>query len=176
LSFQCVKSSSSCSTLGSQLQLDVTSSGAGKVSFRLLNDGSDEKLTASQLFFDDGGNLLLDITSVTDGAGVDFAEGGKPANLKSGKKIGFFADFIATAAKPNKLNGVNEGEFVQINFSLENGVTLEDVLEALASGDLRLGVHAKNAFVTANGTVPEPGALALLAVGGAALALRSRRS
>ena len=172
---KCSNSSSECGTLGSQLSIEVVSGGAGKVSFVLHNEGT-ESLTASQVFVDDNADVLLDLLDVTDGLGVDFAEGGKRENLKSGKKIDFIADYLASAAKPSKDNGVSPGETVQLNFTLASGMTLEDVLAALEDGSLRLGANAKQGFVTGNGTVPEPGTLLLLALGGAAGIWASRRS
>lgn len=175
LSLTPLKCKDNCAVLGSQLTVEVLDAGPGKVSFRLFNEGS-ESLTASQIFFDDTSDVLLDLLDVADGAGVDFAEGGKPDNLKGGKKIDFFADFLATAAKPNKDNGVSDGETLVVNFMLTGGNSLEDVLAALGSGDLRIGVNAKQGFVTAGGVVPEPSALMLLALGGVAAAWVSRRS
>jgi PEP-CTERM motif len=172
---KCTKSASECATLGSQLSVELLPSTPGKVSFVLHNVGS-ESITATSIFFDDAAGVLADLFDVTDPAGVDFAESDKPKNLKSGKKIDFFADFIASAAKPTKDNGVNPGDSVQINFVLASGQTLEDVQEALDSGSLRVGVNAKQGFVTASGVVPEPSTLMLFALGGFAAAWAARRS
>ena len=173
---KCSKSATECGSLGSQLSVELVPSTPGKVSFILRNTGT-ESLNATSIFFDDNADVLADLFDVTDPAGVDFAEGGKPENLKSGKKIGFLADFVANAAKPTKDNGVNPGESVQINFTLLGSHTLADVQAALESGDLLVGVNAKQGFVSANGTVPEPAMGMLLALGGlAAAAWASRRS
>jgi hypothetical protein len=172
---KCTKSASECSTLGSQLSVEVVPSTPGKVSFILHNTGS-ESLTATSIFFDDNAGVLADLFDVTDPAGVDFAEADKPKNLKSGKKIGFEADFTASAAKPSKDNGVNPGETVQINFQLAGSHTLADVEAALESGELLVGVNAKQGFVTAEGAVPEPAVGMLLALGGFAAAWLARKS
>jgi hypothetical protein len=158
-----------------QLSVEVLAAAPGQVSFRLLNEG-DEPLTASQLFFDDVAGVLGDLLSVVDGVGVVFLEGGKPDDLKGGKKIGFEADDFVSAAKPAKDNGVNPGEDVLVLFALAGTNTFEDVIAALESEGLRIGVNAKKAFVT-TGTVPEPGVLSLLALGlGAAVWSARRRS
>jgi hypothetical protein len=172
---KCSKSSTECGTLGSQLSVELVPSTPGKVSFILHNTGT-EPLTATSIFFDDNAGVLADLFDVTDPTGVDFAEGGKPTNLKSGKKIGFEADFFANAAKPTKDSGVNPGETVQINFTLLSGHTLADVQAALENGDLLVGVNAKQGFVTAAGSVPEPAVGMLLALGGLAATWATRRS
>src|SRR5262249_29870015 len=102
------------------------------------------------------------------------AAGGSPTNLKGGKKIGFISDFLASASTPTQDKGVGPGEEVTVNFLLKQGETLDDVMAALGSGHLRIGVIAKNAFVTA-GAAPEPGTLLLLGLGAAA-AWHTRRS
>jgi hypothetical protein len=172
---KCRGSSSDCATLGSQLSVELTPSTPGKVSFILHNSGS-EPLNVTSIFFDDNADVLADLFDITDPAGVDFAEGGRPDNLKRGKKIGFEADFVANAARPTRDNGVNPGESVKINFTLLGSHTLADVQAALESGDLLVGLNAKQGFVSANGAVPEPAMGMLLALGGLAAAWAARRS
>jgi hypothetical protein len=173
VSFGCLSSSSKCAVGEAQLSVEVLAAAPGQVSFRLRNQGG-EPLTASQLFFDDVAGVLGDLLSVVDGVGVVFLEGGKPDDLKGGKKIGFEADAFVSAAKPAKDNGVNPGEDVLVLFALAGTNTFEDVIAALESEGLRIGVNAKKAFVT-TGTVPEPGVLSLLALGLGAVVWSARR-
>lgn len=175
VSFACLSSSSQCAAGEAQLSVEVLAAAPGQVSFRLRNEGG-EPLTASQVFFDDVADVLGDLLGVVDGPTVAFLVGGKPDNLKGGNKIGFEADAFVSAAKPAKDHGVNPGEDVLILFALAGGHTFEDVIAALESEGLRIGVNAKKAYVT-TGTVPEPGALSLLALGlGAAVWSARRRS
>ena len=116
------------------------------------------------------------LVSVLAGTGVEFVDGGKPDNLKGGKKIDFEANRFASATRPTRENGVDPGEEVLLIFALEGTNTFEDVIAALESGDLRIGINAKKAYVNAPSGVPEPGTLCLLAVGGAAAWVARRRS
>jgi MYXO-CTERM domain-containing protein len=176
VSFECLSNSSKCAVGEAQLSVDVTAAGPGQVSFRLRNLGS-ESLTASQVFFDDDTGLLLgDLVSVLAGSGVEFEEGGKPDNLKGGNKIGFDASAFASATKPAKENGVNPGEELVLIFELAGTHTFEDVIAALESESLRIGINAKKAYVTTATSMPEPGALSLLALAGAAAWIARRRS
>ena len=77
-------------------------------------------------------------------------------------------------------NGVNPGEMVTIIFNLQSGGSLQDVLDELSDGRLRIGIHVQGyasggseAFV--NTPLPEPGTLALLGAGLLGLALAGRR-
>jgi len=175
VSFECLSNSSKCAVGEAQLSVEVAAAGPGQVSFLLRNEG-DEELSAAQLFFDDAAGVLGNLLSVLDGTGVEFVEGGKPDNLKGGKKIGFEADAFASATKPTKENGVDPGEEVLIIFALAGTHTLEDVTAALESQSLRIGVNAKKAYITIATGVPEPGVLCLLALGGAAAWVARRRS
>jgi len=167
--FECVSDSNKCATGEAQLSLTVSSPVAGRVAFLLGNEGGEE-LSAAQLFFDDNAGVLAALLSVVDSPGVNFEPGGKPDKLKGGNKIDFEADAFASAVKPAKDNGVDPGEGVVVTFALAPGKTLQDVLDALGSGDLRVGTNAKKGFVT----VPEPAALSLLALGVILLGLRRR--
>ena len=182
--FTCVSGGGTDCTVGeAQLVLDVDTAGAGQVAFDLSNTGP-TFFSAAQVFFDDALGLLASLVSVIDGSGVNFEAGGSPADLPGGTTIGFTADHHASATSPAPRRGVNPGESVRIVFSLAVGTTLGDVLAALGSGELRVGVHAigfadrgSRSFVSAPGPVPEPGALGLLGVAGLlAFARRHRRA
>ena len=155
MSFECLSNSSKCAIGEAQLSVEVEAAGAGQVSFVLRNEGSEE-LSAIQLFFDDADGVLGALLSVLDGTGVEFVDGGKPDNLKGGKKIDFLANRFASATKPAKENGVDPGEEVTLIFALAGTNTLEDVIAAIESAGLRLGINAKKAYVSARRPCPSP--------------------
>ena len=173
VSFECLSRSSKCEVGEAQLSVEVVSAGAGQVSFLLRNEGG-ESLTATQIFLDDALDLLGSLLSVLAGTGVEFEEGGRPDDLKGGRKIDFAADAFASATRPSKDNGVDPGENLLLVFALTGTHTLDDVMSALESEDLRIGVNAKKAYVTTATGVPEPGALWLLALGVAAWGAKRR--
>lgn len=183
-SFDCITgsgSSTNCNIGEAQLALEVTAAGPGQVSFTLSNTGS-EDLSAAQLYFDDGLGLLASVVSVVDGSGVDFEEGGTPANLPGGNSYGFDAEYVFSAENPAPFEGVNPGEEVTVVFTLAAGKTLADVLAAIGSENLRVGVHGiafengkSKSFINDPVGVPEPAAALLLLAGGAAALAQRRR-
>jgi hypothetical protein len=183
----CVSNNSAtdCATGSAQLAVDVTGGpGGGQVSFTFTNSGPAAS-SITDIYFDDG--TLLGIATITNGSGVSFSQGASPGNLPSGNLATppFVATsgFTADSDPPAQPNGVNPGETVTITFDLQPGGTLQDVLDELADGTLRIGVHVQGfayggseSFV--NTPLPEPGTLALLGVGvlGLGRAGRRRRS
>ena len=160
------------------------------VDFRFRNVGS-EAMSITRVYFDDG--TLLGISSVTNGPGVSFTEGNGgpgPSDLPSGQNASppfeTTAGFLAKSSPAVEPNGVGPGEWLTISFSLINGKTWEDTIDALNGGlDLRIGIHVQGfdgggseQFIN-NGSdtpvVPEPGTFALLALGGAGLAAFRRK-
>lgn len=179
-SFDCITggSSTNCDIGEAQLSLEVSLDpmDASRVRFILRNDGGDD-VTAAELYFDDDGGVLASLLSVADGSGVDFEEGGAPPNLPDGNDEAFEVDFLVSAANPAPQNGVNPGEHVTVTFS----ASLAAVRAALEAGELRVGVHAisfqsgqSKSFLNDPAGVPEPTALALLALGAGWLVLRPR--
>ncbi len=154
-----------------ELSLEVTDLGGGETSFRFRND---DLASIVSIYFDDDLDLLSD-PEIDDGNGAEYAEGGSPGNLPSGNVEDFHADQVFSAANPQKKNGVGPGESVTIRFT----ASFADVLEALENGELRVGLHApgfrnhgNKSFVNDVHGLPEPGLLALLALGAGALARR----
>ncbi|MBL8446079.1 MAG: PEP-CTERM sorting domain-containing protein [Zoogloeaceae bacterium] len=186
-----------------QLFVEVydTGLGAGQAGFRFYNTGPLAS-SITDVYFDDG--TLLGISSVINMLGVSFTGGSaSPPNLPSGNNINFntSAGFLADSDAPAQPNGVNPGEELRIIFNLINGTTYNDLISALELGldnpgvdmlgGLRIGIHVQGfadgqseAFVNGGcvidcrpddqGSVPEPGTLALIGVGLMGLAARRK--
>jgi len=137
--------------LEAQVKMSITGDSADTtVTFRFYVDFSVSGAVAmsiTDVYFDDG--TLLGISSISGSSGVSFDDPAKPEDIPGGKNVdppfettkGFSAD----ADSPVSANGVNaSGEFLEITFDLINGKTLEDTIAALASGELRVGVHVQS--------------------------------
>ena len=168
-----------------QLLIDVTNGGSD-VTFAFYNIGAN-MCTITDVYFDDG--TLLALTGLVDadeGLGgdlsVDFTTHATPGDLPGGgsmpvpfeTSVGFSAD----ADTPPPKWGISPGESLGVEFSLLTGGDLDDVIQELTDGTLRIGVHVQNfsgggseSFV--NVPVPEPATMALLGFG--ALMLKRRR-
>jgi hypothetical protein len=156
----------------SQLTIDV-SGGAGSVVFLLQNSGA-EACSVANVYFDDIG--LLGSAVIGNGSGVNFEAGGSPPDLPGGSSVGFNSDHTFSARNPKPTNGVNPGESLTLTFALLGGASVADVVSAMNSGSLRVGMHVisfangqSEGFVT-----PTPGCLALLGLGGLIVGRRRR--
>jgi hypothetical protein len=171
LGFGCISGNSAidCGTGEAQLQVEVTAIGLTRASFEFTNSGPGAS-SITDVYFDDG--TLLGIAYITNGTGVDFSQGASPGNLPAGNEVD--PDFEATAgftADSNPAvqpNGVNPGESLIVAFDLIGGGDFQDVLDELADGRLRIGLHVQGfssggseSFVN----LPEPGLVLLLAAG-----------
>jgi hypothetical protein len=82
-------------------------------------------------------------------------------------------DFKFSATNPAVAHGVNaSSEWVKIFFNLDAGKDFEDLIAAIASGDLRIGLHVQGIPITGGTTsdsfvssVPIPAAAWLLGSG-----------
>jgi len=162
---------------GLDFYMDVSNGGA-IAEFTFYNDSTVQS-SITNIYFDDG-TLLGATMGILNGPGTLFTEDG-PTNIPGGNMIGFDADreFNIGADPPPPVNGVNNigtGEWVTVQFLLVGG-TLDDVLNELNSGALRVGIHVQD---FTDGTsesavnVPEPATMILLGLG--ALVLRKRRN
>lgn len=115
----------------------------------------------SHVYFADPTDILLDMVEIQNSAGVSFSEDKNPKNFPQGNLIGFNTDFSA-GATGGAGNGVDIGESLGIVFNLENGMTYDDTILAIQTGDFRIGVHGSDAGVTPISSIPEPTTILLL--------------
>ena len=141
----------------SQLSVTVSDDGlpANQVEFIFENDvGLESSIT--DVYFDDG--TLLSLAGISSSAGVSFAPNASPPNLPGGNTLTnpFQATFSADSVPPTTENGVNaSNEFLTVRFNLVAGQTFNDVIAALNSEALRVGIHVQaqangqsNSYVT----------------------------
>lgn len=181
LGFGCISNNiaSDCTIAEAQMSVDVTDPGAGLVLFTFSNVGPAAS-SITDVYFDDGS--LLGIALVINYASVDFSQIATPGNLPAANNASppfvTTAGFSADSNPPVQPNGVNPGQMLAIQFSLQGGQTYADVLSELANGTLRIGIHVQGFSSLGSESlvsVPEPAAFGLLGLGLGALALRRQR-
>jgi len=172
-----------------QLSVEVnnggTVAGTNFVNFTFRNAGPAAS-SITQIYFDDGS--LLALGTITEGPGTDFRPANPdPGNLPRGNTINFH-EHAGFSIEPvpqggTMANGVNPGEFLTIQFSLQSGKTYLDTIALLdhsaltptvdVEPGLRIGIHVQGyasggseSFVNdpSNGpgvqSVPEPATVA----------------
>lgn len=133
--------SNAADPVSDQLSADVLDSGNGTVSFTFYN-AVGEPSSITDVYLTGTGDLLVLPGSITDqSAGVSYDTGANPANLPVGSQYDFYATVGADSNPPTKPNGVDKaGEYVTWTFSLANGMTYQDVISAIDSGTLQIGM------------------------------------
>lgn len=174
-----------------QLFVELFDPGPGQINFTFTNIGPAAS-SITDVYYDDG--ALLGIASIINTPGfVEFSQWATPPDLPGGNlavppfttTLGFSAD----SDPPVQPLGVNPGEFLGIIFNLQPGAVFADVVNNLASGALRIGIHVQgfanggsesfvnNGIADGNGKIPAPGALVLVSIGmGCVGWLRRRKS
>jgi hypothetical protein len=160
----CVSNNSvtDCATAG-QYSFDVLSVDSNTVSFKFSNAGPSAS-SITDIYFDDNGLFVPPLSVAASSAGVSFSVNATPGNLPAGNNasppfvttVGLSADSDA----PAQPNGVNPGEWVQLNLDLASGKNFNSVLTDLGNANLRVGIHVQGfaaggseSFISA---VPEP--------------------
>jgi hypothetical protein len=159
----------------SQLYMNITSLGTGQASLVFTNAGP-EASAISGIYFDFIPELSLGLATINNGYGVDFQTiPVKPKNLPGGQTLDhvFISDLSVGAKSPRPLKGINPYESLELIMNYDASY---DLLSALGSEDLRVGLHAQSfsggyseSFINVNSNqeaVPEPGTIPLLLVGG----------
>jgi len=162
-----------------QMSVDVNDAGSGHVLFTYRNIGP-QASSITDIYVDDGS--LLELVTIHNTVGsVEFSAYPSPPNLPRGENLSppFVADecFSADSDPPVQPLGINPGESLSIEYSLINGGTIDDIIDELASGELRIGIHVQGyesegseSFIL----TPEPATLSLIVLG--TLLARRRRT
>jgi hypothetical protein len=180
---------SNAQTGKNQFTIDVSdSAGAGKIVFKFKNTGN-VKSTITDIFFDDGplhstlASLVTNPIS-TSASKVKFSIGSSYTNLPDAASAspGFqgMQAFSCTADNPALTKGVNKNDWVSVTFNLKSGKGLQNVLDDISTGALRLGVYGQQIGDTSPSnesyvSVPEPATIAVLGFGGLCLSRTKRR-
>jgi hypothetical protein len=155
-------------------------------SFTFYNNSTIDCSIAS-IYFDDG--LLLGISDIINGPGVQFTSPADASNLPAGNTLDppfeTTSDFSAKGVQPPPINGINSTdnfepvEWVTIQFDLINNSRLTDVFNGLDTGTLRIGIHITSfpdgSSESAVTTIPEPATLLMLAIGAVILRKNKKR-
>ncbi len=173
---------------GSQFKMLVDTVSASQVSIKFTNAVGIAS-SISEIYFDDAMDSLLgSIASLTQ-VGTNFTSGGaNPGNLPGGNNLTppFQADSMFSAdAQGNPSNGIDTaGDSLTMIFNLKSSINFTDLLNALNSGGLRVGLHVRaigqtgdsDSFVN-NPIVPLPAAAwpALATIGGLGFFAHRRR-
>jgi hypothetical protein len=182
LTFTCITNNSAtdCGIATAQISVTIEALGTDQARLSVSNLGPEDTSYARILF---DGDVLDAIAAIGDSpTAVDFEDASPGGVLPggNGNPINFTTDLEAEAANPKPSRGLNPGESLTIDLDIADGFDFQDVLDALADGSLRIGMHVQSfesggSESILNVPVPEAGTLALLGAGLAGLARSGRR-
>ena len=157
-----------------QLKLEAFDVGNNQVQLLFSNTGS-KASSITDIYFDDGQNLLTSVASIQNSAGVIFRTGNNLPTLTGGGGVGFFTDQSLNTESTTIAFGVNPGESVGLTLQIASGHMFGEVVNSLANCNLRVGLMMQGfsgsalteSFMNASTNsspvpvTPEPSALAL---------------
>lgn len=145
INFSCITSNdpsgSSCGIAESQISValtDVTDTSGGKALFTFQNIGSDVEAFIGAIYVYDS-QYLGSATLDNSDTGVQFSEGARPAKLPAYKVAASFS----ADNDPGAFNGIHAGESLGITFALAQSFSYQDIISALLSDDITMGVHVQ---------------------------------
>lgn len=172
-----------------QLKVEMTDVGWGnQVRFEFSNTGPSAG-SATDIYFQDSTNLLTGISWIQNQAGVNFVAGANPSTLRNGSTVGFVTDTAVNSQSTSTSYGINSGEKMQITLNIAAGRYFSDVVDAISTGSIRMGVYMSGFSYTgwesfvSNPTniapvpvTPEPSSMALAGLACVGLLFRRRKA
>jgi len=148
--------------------------------FRIWNKSTIGESVVTAIYFDDG--VLLGLARVSNpyfSVNFDQDEVSKvsPPDLPAGEEINFSTTemfgvkFSADAQSPGPFYGLNNGEYVDIFFTLINDQTISDVIDDMNDLTIRVGIHVQSLGIDGEDSasavtpIPAPGAVVLGMIG-----------
>lgn len=163
--------------------MEVSEQSDGHVLFEVYNGSTLSSSSIANVYFE-AKDYLGDL-SIINGLGVWFVDKSSPSKMGGGLKPKFSTSDSIGAHSPAPFNGINAGEVLGISFDLKRNKSYTDVVSAINSGNLRVGLHitslpdcssewAVNSTLTPP-VVPEPASIALLGFGSIAMCYRRKK-
>jgi len=181
-SFTNITNNNAANAAAGEAQLSVELFDLGSSASFVFSNSGPNPSSITDIYFDDGStSIFAAVIGLSDidnsDPGVAFSPLATPGNLPGGNadpwNFSTTAGLSADSDAPAQPNGVNPGETVGITLDFVGGATFDDLLNEMATGDFRIGLHVQGfanggseAFITDGPpTVPVPGALMLAAIG-----------
>ena len=149
----------------------------GTAQFTLSNASGGVASGVRGMWIDNTAGVLAALGTITNTTGVVFVAGSSGA-LPGGESVDFTPTHALglTAKPPPPVNGINPGESLTWTYSLVGGFGIDDVIAALNSGELRVGVHDRlrrwwqRGLVTVGDNPPPPPPPSVIPAAGGAMA------